>query len=368
MCELKSVTLKSLGGGKRLNSIDEPTQVVGNFTATYEICVEKCGCCGPNAMINRALEAVGSPNNPGPHQLPAFGSQYPPPECTGEDAFFAYVTGYQPGETTEKNNDCCTRVVVSYQSRTFDPVPLGQDDPNPLNWCPEITITGFTEDEEATHAIFEGGWIDTGQVSCEVCDNAGNLNDVGPPAGDLVDINNPCVTMNKGDCVRIQNTAGQDFLPPPTRKSSKKRVRITRYVAAYDPAGVFPCHENTVNCDPVVIDIPCRNFTATFPAGTLFLGTIDGQTQTRTYQDGTGADITLDYYAITYDLEYCPKGYAIDIINEGFYECNSCGDPEENKILLDGDGNRVPAGGNVRRLRFSVEECSNLNNPALGLV
>ncbi len=148
----------------------------------------------------------------------------------------------------------------------------------------------------------------------------------------------------------IKDSAGSMYNDIPTIDDSRPVITVKRNESSF-PIGIATLYQDAVNTDVVRIN------GNTFPVGTLKVQNItSGDPQTRQ---------GIDFYAVTYTLEYRREGWAMLLIDEGFFYLSGgvrkqAVDPADNRtpsptpVLLDGAGGRMAVGGTPTFLSYDV--------------
>lgn len=148
----------------------------------------------------------------------------------------------------------------------------------------------------------------------------------------------PCWSMVSGTCVSpiLPNGTPLDIVAEKTEEV----IRVRHYATDLGPTDLFRSATNTVNCLDFGISIPCQNFSAVWPAETLYLRFVRHNS---TLLNGSRIWIR------EYEFHYSPDGWDTFVKNEGV-EHAVCLETQEGKPYLAPGGSCVDG-------TFTLEDC-----------
>lgn len=280
------------------------------MVATVTLCKRSGGydCKSKQLKFKTTYRAEGTAADVDPGNLVLLmGSSLPVCQALYEDEdgdfHSSFMINIDFGEPTRKGSLWRSMITCIYESPKRDE---DEDEPDPLQRCPEISVSDVTERTAATHLPF-GGYFEQEDITCDT-----------QPSVTLVEVNNQSVNMAADFTIQpIQNTLGQPLDPPPEIETNYKEYTFTFPRPDWEPEHItrqYGKFENRINSSQVTIDIPCREFKLVAPPYTLWLKSITPEFTSEQINQG-GASATLHFVQVSYTVAYKPDGWFLDVAN-----------------------------------------------------
>lgn len=302
------------------------------ITETWKVAGRSKCDLGPSAVLASLVAASGVPNENNP-ALPApilgLGIPYGGPGGTPRPCDLPNPNLFMRSKPTvgaidrfiapDRCEYCCRLVTLRFTPRTFD---------DPLDWCPTWDTNSIQRFRAKPNVRFKGAYQIPSSTDDPCCDEK-VVNDL-----DLVAIDNECLTLVKDQCTPPVNSAGQQIVGFPEVEENDFVHRFSISHPCFPGSGslitsVVRPYLNMVNCFPFRLCLPCRCREHSFAVETVMLRSLTVNPADRTWRNPlTDDDQTLRVNTCTFEFLERPRGFDVDLLNQGTESCVFPGAPD----------------------------------------
>lgn len=303
------------------------------ITETWKVvALRKCDL-GPSAVLASLVSQTGTPdeNNPSlPAPILGLGTPYGGPGGTGRPCDAANPNLFMRTKPTVGAIDtwvapdgceyCCRIVTLRWTPRTFD---------DPQDWCPTWDTNSVQRFRAKPNVRFKGAYKIPGAANDDPCCDEKLVADQ-----DLEEIDNECLTLEKDQCTPPVNSAGQQIVGFPEVEENDFVHRFSIFhpclpgANTLDTSAVRP-YLNKVNCFAFRLCLPCRCREHSFAIETVMLRSLTVTPSDRTWRNPlTDMDLTLRVNTCTFEFLERPRGFDVDVLNQGTESCVFPGAPD----------------------------------------